>query len=45
MEHREEMNCSGDLCKERLELDKLLSASGREETMGGVHIQLGVQRF
>lgn len=35
MEHREEMNCSGDLCKEMLELDKLLRASGSEEMMGG----------
>ena len=26
MEHREEMNCGGDLCKEMLELDKLLRA-------------------
>lgn len=37
MEHREEMNCGGDLCKEMLELDKLLRASDREEMMGGTH--------
>lgn len=35
MEHREEMNCGGDLCKEMLELDKLLRASDSEEMMGG----------
>lgn len=34
MEHREEMNCGGDLCKEMLELDKLLRASDSEEMMG-----------
>ena len=37
MEHREEMNCGGDLCKEMLELDKLLRASDSEEMMGGTH--------
>ena len=36
MEHREEMNCGGDLCKEMLELDKLLRASDSEEMMGGM---------
>lgn len=39
MEHREEMNCGGDLCKEMLELDKLLRASDSEEMMGGIQRQ------
>lgn len=41
MEHREEMNCGGDLCKEMLELDKLLRASDSEEMMGG-KISIGI---
>lgn len=39
MEHREEMNCGGDLCKEcwMLEMDKLLRESSSQEMMGGTH--------
>lgn len=44
MEHREEMNCGGDLCKEMLELDKLLRASDSEEMMGGRNAYMQISR-